>query len=60
MALQSSQYRLLVDGISLLKDLYLRCGKAFSRCNLVYVRKFYFEFPKSETLSNVLAWSCYF
>ena len=60
MAIQSSQYQLLVDGISLLKDLYLRYGKGFSRYNLVYVRKFYSEFPKRETLSNVLTWSFYF
>ena len=109
MAIQSSQYQLLVDGIGLLleegrkqvaqsvntvlvqtywlvgqhivefeqqgnqraeygtflfeqlsKDLSIRYGKGFSRSNLVYMRKFYIEFPKRETLSNVLSWSHYF
>ena len=42
------------------KDLTLRYGKGFSRSNLLYMRKLYFAFPKSETLSNVLSWSHYF
>lgn len=28
--------------------------------NLLYMRKLYIYFPKSETLSNVLSWSHYF
>jgi hypothetical protein len=35
-------------------------GKGFSRANLLYMRKLYLNFPKSETLSNVLSWSHYF
>ncbi len=35
-------------------------GKGFSRANLLYIRKLYLTFPKSETLSNVLSWSHYF
>jgi len=42
------------------KDLTARCGKGFSRSNLLYMRKFYLEFPKRETLSHVLCWSHYF
>lgn len=42
------------------KDLTLEFGKGFSRSNLVYIRKFYLSFPKSETLSHQLSWSHYF
>jgi len=42
------------------KDLTLEFGKGFSRSNLVYIRKFYLMFPKSETLSHQLSWSHYF
>ncbi|MEQ1555114.1 MAG: PDDEXK nuclease domain-containing protein [Ferruginibacter sp.] len=42
------------------KDLSNLYGKGFSRANLLYMRKLYLAFPKSETLSNVLSWSHYF
>jgi predicted nuclease of restriction endonuclease-like (RecB) superfamily len=42
------------------KDLTTLHGKGFSRANLLYMRKLYLTFPKSETLSNVLSWSHYF
>ena len=42
------------------KDLTNKYGKGFSRSNLLYMRKLYLTFPKSETLSNVLSWSHYF
>lgn len=42
------------------RDLTLEFGKGFSRSNLVYIRKFYTAFPKSETLSHQLSWSHYF
>lgn len=42
------------------KDLTQLYGKGFSRANLLYMRKLYLVFPKSETLSNVLSWSHYF
>ncbi len=42
------------------KDLTRLYGKGFSRANLLYMRKLYLAFPKSETLSNVLSWSHYF
>jgi predicted nuclease of restriction endonuclease-like (RecB) superfamily len=42
------------------KDLSQLYGKGFSRSNLLYMRKLYLTFPKSETLSNVLSWSHYF
>jgi len=48
----------LLDRLS--KDLTLEYGKGFSRSNLVYIRKFYMAFPKSETLSHQLSWSHYF
>ena len=44
----------------LAKDLSLEFGKGFSRSNLIYIRKFYISFPKSETLSHQLSWSHYF
>ena len=37
-------------------DLTHRYGKGFSRSNILYMRKFYVCFPKSETLSHVLSW----
>jgi predicted nuclease of restriction endonuclease-like (RecB) superfamily len=42
------------------KDLSKHYGKGFSRSNLLYMRKLFLHFPKSETLSNVLSWSHYF
>jgi hypothetical protein len=42
------------------KDLTKVYGKGFSRSNLLYMRKLYLTYPKSETLSNVLSWSHYF
>lgn len=48
----------LLDRLS--KDLTFEFGKGFSRSNLVYIRKFYLKFPKSETLSHQLSWSHYF
>lgn len=41
-------------------DLTHRYGKGFSRSNILYMRKFYICFPKSETVSHVLSWSHYF
>ena len=46
--------------INLAKDLTRLRGKGFSRSNLIYMRKFYLTFPKSETLSHQLTWSHYF
>lgn len=40
-----------------LTDLY---GKGFSKSNVLYMRKLYLTFPKSETLSHLLTWSHYF
>ena len=45
---------------NLSKDLTRLRGKGFSRSNLIYMRKFYLTFPKSETLSHQLTWSHYF
>jgi len=45
---------------TLSRDLTLEYGKGFSRSNLVYIRKFYLAFPKSETVSHQLSWSHYF
>jgi predicted nuclease of restriction endonuclease-like (RecB) superfamily len=42
------------------KDLTLQYGKGFSRSNLVYIRKFYLNFQKRETVSHILTWSHYF
>ncbi|HRN72298.1 MAG TPA: DUF1016 N-terminal domain-containing protein [Ginsengibacter sp.] len=47
----------LLDNLS--NDLTLAYGKGFSRSNLIYIRKFYLAFPKSETLSHQLRWSHY-
>jgi predicted nuclease of restriction endonuclease-like (RecB) superfamily len=56
---QKAEYgSFLFDQLS--KDLTFRCGKGFSRSNLLYMRKFYLEFPKRETVSHVLSWSHYF
>lgn len=46
--------------INLAKDLTLKNGRGFSRSNLLYMRKFYLSFPKSETVSHILTWSHYF
>lgn len=48
----------LLDRLS--RDLSLEFGKGFSRSNLIYMRKIFLQFPKSETLSNKLSWSHYF
>ena len=45
---------------NLSKDLTRLRGKGFSRSNLIYMRKLYLAFPKSETLSHQLTWSHYF
>ena len=45
---------------NLAKDLTRMRGRGFSRSNLIYMRKFYLSFPKSETLSHQLTWSHYF
>lgn len=56
---QKAEYgSFLFDQLS--KDLTFRCGKGFCRSNLLYMRKFYLEFPKRETVSHVLSWSHYF
>lgn len=44
----------------LAKDLTVKRGKGFSRSNLIYMRKLYIYFQKSETLSHQLTWSHYF
>ncbi|MCO5287629.1 MAG: DUF1016 N-terminal domain-containing protein [Chitinophagaceae bacterium] len=41
------------------RDLTLTYGKGFSCSNLIYIRRFYLAFPKSETLSHQLSWSHY-
>ncbi len=40
-------------------DLAKSLGKGFSRSNLIYMRLFYLEFPKSEKASHLLSWSHY-
>lgn len=45
---------------NLAKNLTRLRGKGFSRSNLIYMRKLYLTFPKSETLSHQLTWSHYF
>ena len=45
---------------NLAKDLTRIKGKGFSRSNLIYMRKLYLTFPKSEPLSHQLTWSHYF
>jgi len=42
------------------KDLTTRFGKGFSKSNILYIRKFFVTFPKSETVSHLLSWSHYF
>ncbi|MBI1307228.1 MAG: DUF1016 family protein [Bacteroidetes bacterium] len=55
---EKSEYgSFLFDQLS--RDLTYHYGKGFSRANLLYMRKIYLTFPKSETLSNVLSWSHY-
>ncbi len=44
----------------LAKDLTVLRGKGFSKSNILYMRKLYIAFPKSETLSHLLSWSHYF
>lgn len=44
---------------NLAKDLTRLKGRGFSRSNLIYMRKLYLTFPKSETLSHQLIWSHY-
>ena len=41
-------------------DLSAMHGKGFSRSNLNYMKLFYANYPKSETLSRFLGWSHYF
>jgi predicted nuclease of restriction endonuclease-like (RecB) superfamily len=56
---QKAEYgSFLFDHLS--RDLTSRCGKGFSRSNLLYMRKLYLEFPIRETVSHVLSWSHYF
>ena len=45
--------------VQLAKDLKTRFGKGFSRTNLVYMRLFYLNYPKSQTVSDQLSWSHY-
>ena len=47
----------LLDQLS--ADLNAQFGKGFSHSNLVYIRKLYLTYPKSQTLSNFLSWSHY-
>ncbi|MFV0564407.1 MAG: YhcG family protein [Flavobacteriaceae bacterium] len=42
------------------KDLSTHLGKGFSRSNLSYMRQFYNQYPKRETVSHKLSWSHYF
>ena len=42
---------------NLTKNLTRLRGKGFSRSNLIYMRKFYQTFSKSETVSGQLTWS---
>lgn len=41
------------------RDLTGAYGKGFSHSNLVYMRKLYLTYPKSQTLSDFLSWSQY-
>ena len=41
------------------RDMTERYGKGFSRSNVVYMRKLYLTYPKSQTLSDFLTWSHY-
>ena len=39
------------------RDLTNRYGKGFSHSNVVYMRRLYLTYPKSQTLSDFLTWS---
>ena len=41
------------------KDLSERYGEGFGHSNLIYIRKLYLAYPKSQTLSYFLSWSHY-
>ena len=41
------------------RDLTNRYGKGFSHSNLIYIRKFYLVYQKSQTVSDFLTWSHY-
>lgn len=43
----------------LAKDLTNKYGKGFSHSNLIYIRKFYLTYQKSQTVSDFLTWSHY-
>ena len=45
---------------NLVRDLRTRYGRGFSKTNLIYMRKFYLVFRKSQTVSDLLSWSHYF
>ncbi len=47
----------LLDKLS--KDLTFRLGKGFSRTNIKYMRIFYLNYKKSQTVSDQLSWSHY-
>ena len=40
-------------------DLTAHFGKGFSHSNIIYIRKLYLTYPKSQTLSDKLTWSHY-
>lgn len=40
-------------------DLTERYGKGFSHSNVIYMRRLYLTYPKSQTLSDFLSWSHY-
>ena len=44
---------------NLVRDLRARYGRGFSKTNLIYMRKFYLVFRKSQTVSDLLSWSHY-
>ena len=44
---------------NLVHDLRTRYGRGFSKTNLIYMRKFYLVFRKSQTVSDLLSWSHY-
>ena len=44
---------------NLVRDLRARYGRGFSKTNLIYMRKFYLVFRKSQTVSVLLSWSHY-
>ena len=43
----------------LVRDLRARYGRGFSKTNLIYMRRFYLVFRKSQTVSDLLSWSHY-